>query len=990
MKTKLTGILTIVYLFASIQTSYPQQNSNVPENIDLNGNWKFAYTPEFEGEQPTIPGTNQFVAEMPVPAYWDDCYSYLEDTEIWNNLVRNPDYEPVDFSTITHEKQAYTTKALPYIIGVGFYRKEIFIPEDWKNKSAILQLGGVSQQAWIFVNGKLAGKDFNYSTGFEIPIHDFLNPGEDNEIIIAVSNLGEVKEGFLLAGYQGKSAGIPGSINLKITGESRIKSCYVFPSKDMKSLKWEALLDSNNNELENLSLRWEVVDPVTQKIVDDGTVIIDNKVITWKLSGDILKTWSDRTPNLYDLELTLFQDDQLIDSFTHTFGKRRLTSKGIDLYLNGDPIYLRGVTDHCYWALTCTPPITKNDYIDVIKKLQSVGFNWIRFHTWVPNEQYMQAADELGMLMMVEAPYKCNLDEWEDIFKTCRVHPSVVLYSGGNEQLLDEKEIEYLGSVAQLQKKIVPDALFNPQEALRGIEYYWKLSDLGEDTVGTPFLHNRKRVERLKEFSDVFGQYGWGYLSYFSERGDSKMLNERMVVYERPCLSHEVGIKGNYINLDHECRMNETRIGADRYKSAKKLLRENGLLDRAPVYYENSCEWLRTFRKQAIETVRKTKYYRGYDFLGGHDHNAHRGGYEAGIFNEFFELKPGNSVDDLLKYNNESVLLIDNIPTPNFKPGDIFVTQLMLSHWGKDSIKDGRISWYLNGRNNEVLLRGSMKIDDIAPGTLTELAEISFSIPQLTESTKLKLIVELSSSNYELTNDWNLWGFTDQSLPVGELKCDEEISNKFSSRYNFKNDVVDVTIPQVVGKLDSSSIDYLKNGGTVVLLGNNLFPSRDLSYTIGLAGRTHGNLATIIANHPIMNGFPHDGWCDEQFRDMFNDASTVVFTDLDISFEPIIEVVSGYKFIIKQSCLFELKVGNGRLIVCTLNFDLNDPAGMNLLNNIIGYAGNMKQHKPVPKVSTGFLIELMNKNNDATMGSDNESIIDKANKENKQGNIKNN
>jgi hypothetical protein len=84
---------------------------------------------------------------------------------------------------------------------------------------------------------------------------------------------------------------------------------------------------------------------------------------------------------------------------------------------------------------------------------------------------------------------------------------------------------------------IDPDALFNPQEALRGVEYT-RVEDekngLGPGTAEKPFPHNPQRLARLREFSDVFGSYAWGMLNNRSLEGDWRSLEVRMSIYERP------------------------------------------------------------------------------------------------------------------------------------------------------------------------------------------------------------------------------------------------------------------------------------------------------------------------------------------------------------------------------------------------------------------------------------------------------------------------
>jgi len=70
-----------------------------------------------------------------------------------------------------------------------------------------------------------------------------------------------------------------------------------------------------------------------------------------------------------------------------------------------------------------------------------------------------------------------------------------------------------------------------------------------------------------------------------------------------------------------------------------------------------------------------------------------------------------------------------------------------------------------------------------------------------------------------------------------------------------------------------------------------------------------------FSKHPIFKNFPHEGWCDWHFADMIENADAVDLSVLNLPASPIVEMVSSFKKIKRQAMLFELKVGNGRLIV---------------------------------------------------------------------------
>ena len=102
------------------------------------------------------------------------------------------------------------------------------------------------------------------------------------------------------------------------------------------------------------------------------------------------------------------------------FGVRRLTADGIRLKLNSKPYYFRGTCEHCYHPITVHPTRDKEYYRRVIRILKELGFNSVRFHTYVPMPEYMEAADELGMVFEIETPNNTTYAEWLEIVNKCR------------------------------------------------------------------------------------------------------------------------------------------------------------------------------------------------------------------------------------------------------------------------------------------------------------------------------------------------------------------------------------------------------------------------------------------------------------------------------------------------------------------------------------------------------------------------------------------
>ena len=891
--------------------------------VDLCGDWAFAYT---AARSDRVPTAEAFVANMPVPGCWDDRFDKAKAHSLWPDAKFNPNFRPIRFPAGDDPPDA----SLPYLLGTGWYRRQLDVPATRKDRQITLQVGRVVMEAWVYVNGREVYHHLGHSTSWEVPLGAHLTFGRPNDLVIAVDNTRSDRLGCVLRGWKGRSAGIFGPVTLRVAGRARIADLYVFPEKDQ--LHWRVELQGDLRQPDQLD--WRVLDLTGKHIFGSGTQPAAGDQVRWTTGTLGLKPWSDRQASLYQLEVGLRAGKDLLDVCRQPFGLRRLTTASTGLRLNGRPAFLRGDNDAAYFPLTCTPPVDVAWYRAHLGRLKEVGFNWLRCHTWVPTEPYLQAADELGMMIQVEPPVYYTLPEWRDILRACRRHPSVVIYCCGNEESLDEEKIEYLGQCAAELRAAVPDALFNPHEALRGVEYGWRATDrVGKaGIVSQPFRHNPARLAKLKEFSDVFGQYTWGWVSYTSLRGEPEKIDRCLAVYERPCLTHELGICGCYLDLSLEERYRNLRIGPGLYAGARQELQRAGLLDRAPMYYRNSAAWQRLMLKDSMETTRHCRLFAGYDCLGGNDIHWHRTGYGCGVLNEFDEPKAGRTVDDILTYNGESVLLVNQQRERNLVAGQLLGREISLSWFGEGTLRGATLHWSLQATDGAMLAKGSQAVAAIEAGSVQPIASISAATPKLDRATKATLLVELTGQDVRLRNEWDYWLF-----PAADSAVPENI--------------------RVVTALDAATLKALVAGQRVALLGSKPFPVRPMSFQMGLAGRPEGNLATVIARHPLTDQFPHDGYCDWQFSKMLSKAAAVQLDALPAAFDPILEVVSSYKRVRRQAAIFEWRVGEGRLLVCGLRLPETDPAAAFFGRLLLQYVSG-PQFQPRKQVTPEQVIQL--------------------------------
>ncbi len=866
-------------------------------SFSLNGTWKIAYQ-EATYEDTSLPSFKGFPLENVVPAYWEDLTEKLRFSPFFRELKINPEYGLWSYP-INHY---VPDMALPNIMGNFFYERT-FLCENFYGDAEIY-FGGVQNSLSLWINGKFLGRHEGYSTPFSIKVPEGVIKDGENTITLSVSNsrlsgiYGEPIVGLTSRAACECTGGITGDVELRVFN-SPLRDAAIFTSEDLKTVSVK--VDSK----EEITIAWEVKD-------EDTTLLSGTSKGNFSFNAENLTPWSPENPKLYTLVLTSGEA-----TLSMPFGIRRLLANGTHFKLNGNPYFLRGVCEHFYIPDTIHPHHDISYYRQIIKEFKKLGFNFIRFHTHIPSEEYMQAADELGMIIQAESPNNTTLEEWEKIVYFCRRHPSVSIYCNGNELDIDEQFIDYLEKCAMTVHENT-DSLYSPMSALRGVEYYWGNPEVTPDMTYKPFLHNPHRLEKLSKFSDMYNSYAHGHFSYLSLGSDVEKIDSYKNIYNKPRVSHEICIDGTFTDLSLKDRYKNSPVSkTEMFSSLEKHLSDKKVLHKAPLFFKNSSQWQRRVRKYCFEQLRRCDDMSGYDFLGPIDTHWHTFGYDCGMMNEFYELKPGETYENVLRYNSETVVLTDLERKRNFESGTPLEFGIFTSHYGKNTLKDADLSVMLISED-KVILRKNIKINEIENGKVSRLYDFSEVLPEVNKPKAVILKITLDSKDVHRENQWEIYIF-----PKALISSSDKVKI-----YNNPS--------------KEELIESLKNGENVVLFGGAPFTFHKTTFQIALPGRTDGHLATVIYDHPILKDMPHDGFCGWQFNQLLEGGDAVCFTNDKVPFDPIIEVATTHKYFIRQSALFEFNVFSGKLLVCTFNFRENDPAASFLKSEIIFYAESEK------------------------------------------------
>jgi len=322
----------------------------------------------------------------------------------------------------------------------AWYRKRFLLPEEDANRRLVLEFEGVSGYATVYFNGCLMKHNFCGYTSFEVDITDFAKPGEENVVAVYVN----VKEH---EGWWYEGGGIYRNVWLRKTDEIAIDTdgVYVAPRRgeqDIWQVPVETTLFSIAPAAQTVTLRTRLMAPdgacvacaqgeVTVKPHDRAVAACSMEVVSPKL-------WDVDSPELYTVETDVIRDGAVCDTYTTRTGFRWFTcdpEKGF--FLNGRHVKIKGVCAHedCGLLGKAVPANVHRYKMELMKQM---GANGYRTSHYQQNTAILDAADELGFIVLNEARWFSSTEEGvsqlETLVKRDRNRPSVFFWSLSNEE----------------------------------------------------------------------------------------------------------------------------------------------------------------------------------------------------------------------------------------------------------------------------------------------------------------------------------------------------------------------------------------------------------------------------------------------------------------------------------------------------------------------------------------------------------------------------
>lgn len=365
---------------------------------------------------------------------------------------------------------------IDYKRGIGNYEKNLFIRPEWKGKRLFIRFEGVNNIADVFINRRHIGEHRGGYGAFIFEITGKVEYGKENSILVRVNN-GEQLDIMPLVGDFNFYGGIYRDVHLLITDETCISPLdYASPgvrliqdSVSHRYAKVRAIVDLSNGSSGNQEVELNVRLLDGQRVVKEGTKNVNlsgNEVMQQELTFEIDQPhlWNGRQdPFLYQAEVTLFRNGQMVDRVTQPLGLRfyRIDpDKGF--FLNGKHLPLQGVCRHQDRSEVGNALRPQHHEEDVALMLE-MGVNAVRLAHYPQATYFYDLMDKNGIVVWAEIPFvgpggyndkgfvdlpafRANgKEQLKELIRQHYNHPSICVWGLFNELTeLGDNPVEYI------------------------------------------------------------------------------------------------------------------------------------------------------------------------------------------------------------------------------------------------------------------------------------------------------------------------------------------------------------------------------------------------------------------------------------------------------------------------------------------------------------------------------------------------------------------
>ena len=737
--------------------------------------------------------------------------------------------------------------------------------------------------------------------------------------------------------------GVLGYLRFRTEERAFIQDIRVYPKKDTVTVKMKLYADSGYSGKIRVNCEAFEKNSAEQSVNMQGQGESTDIVFeSLRLKKDV-RRWDLEAGSLYELSVSLTGGE----TKSVTFGIRDFGDDGHGrLAVNGRGIFLRSEANCAVFPETGHPPMTVEEWTDILERYRSYGVNCVRFHSHCPPEAAFTAADKMGMFMQPELSHwnPKNAFEAEHSFEYYRTelvqilimlanHPSFVMLSLGNELHAGEEGHKKMRELLRLARSIDNTRLYtdasNGHYGMIGCE-----NDADFYTSAQFYKHELRGA-----FANMEGYINRRYPG--AQSNYSATFCELRKEYQKPVFSFEVGQFEVLPDFDELEAFKGVSDPAN-LRIIQERVRERGLEKIWKKYVEATGELSRIAYREEVEAAMRTPEMSGISLLGLQDFPG-QGTALVGMLNSHLQPKPYEfaAPKHFRSFFRDELPLV-LLPKYTWENTETLQARVQVANYGKKELC-GRLEYKLVqqprtgrgyssadsegsdscGDNACVAVEGRLAQVTCRTASLTSAGDIviDFSKLEIKNPVRFNLIVSIEG----ISNLYPIWVYP-HTAPV----CPQGI---------YETEYLDEKAQAV---LDAGGKVYLSPPSTKEALPNSIQAQFTTDFwSVGTFAGQEGGMGQLIDDaHPLFENFPTEFHTNWQWWIMASQRAVILPRQCDA----IITEMDSYAFLRPMAQLLECKCGNGRLLFSSMGLQnlQQYPEARALLSAIYSYMDSEK------------------------------------------------
>ena len=844
--------------------------------------------------------------------------------------------------------------------GQIWLRRSVMLTPEQIGKPCILYIER-TRMTRLWVNGCEIGSENSLCTPHEYDLT--AHTSETMNIIVCIKNTGYPTKGGHMTSpdTQTNWIGMLGQVALKFHEKVYLSDLQIFPSAKRRTADIKGILHGAAAAEVQISaalclypgtdgIRFDIPEKLSLRANDEGAFSVSVPL------PSNMPLWTMQQPAIIEMRFSL-PYGECISKF---FGLRDFTANGDHFEVNGTPVMLRGKHDALVFPLTGAAPTDIETWLRILQTAKDWGINHYRFHTCCPPDAAFEAADILGIIMEPELPFWGTMDaeggeqyhreeqqylirEGMRICKTFGNHPSFCLFSLGNELWGSP---ERLNEIISILRNADPRPLYTGGS--NNFQHF--PVQLPEEDFWTGVRTGKGKLLRgsfamcdapLGHIQTHAPSANWDYEEFltapapdphqYTTESDLLIQHETGVrtvkaithssdfVPTVPVITHEVGQYACYPDYTEISRYTGV-TSAHNLELFRSRLHASGMGAMEKRFFRCAGALARDCYKMEIEAAMRSPHLAGFQLLDLQDYPG-QGTATVGMLDAFMRNK------EFIQTEQWRSFCGDLVPLASF---DSFVLRAGHRFRVRYAIRSYRER--LTAQPYTVLLTSNGQVLSRTTGVIptNPIGFISLGGSSISLRAGLlgNAVLTFEIPAARVQNAWHFIIFPDPTPVPENTVC---IAHSFAEAKPHLDRGENVLLLP----------DTVKNGipGSYCTDFWNYSMFRQISESMGKP-EPIGTLGLCIqADHPIARAMFSEEYSTPQWYTPVTHADCAILDFAPDGYNPIVQMIDNPARCHRLALIFETKVGNGKLLVCTVRLHEapDDPAVNRLHHALIDY-----------------------------------------------------